>query len=172
MSNSRDAAIFATKHAPQCTLTSTFMFLFFFSSVVGANRLGDEWSDICSEPPLTQTTELSIGTNNLHNIPPLLANAVIKKPQESTSTEPASSSSSSSAAESSEPSAEPHATASPAQDAQADASDACDTSDVPDKPAATIPNFLPDKKFYYNGENCYVFPGKRLSHFLLCLDCV
>lgn len=132
------------------THSQSFIFL---SLNVDANRLGDEWNDICSEPPLIQTTELSFGTNNLHNIPPLLANAVINKPQESTDTEP---SESSSVAEPSESLTEKNEIATTSQDTQSDTSD---TSDVPDKPVQTIPNFLPENKFYYNGENSYVFPG-------------
>lgn len=120
-------------------------------------RLGDEWNDICSEPPLTETNKLNIDTNNLTNIPPLLANAVIKKLRESDDSGPSTSSSVKSFDATTEPSS-----LTSSQDLQ---SDTCDTSDVPEQPVTsdaspTTNNFLPERTYFYNNENCYIFPGK------------
>lgn len=115
---------------------------------------------------------------NVHNIPPLLANAVIRKPDE-----PALNASSSSSSSSND-----NATTIPASsdDSQMDSSNSSsskwqqqtstsqDSTELIDESNASQPdrstesyppsmaNFLPDNSFFYNEKNCYIFPGAEI----------
>lgn len=106
-----------------------------------------------------QTNELILSPMNVHNIPPLLANAVIKKPDEPIvdTIDDASERSSKS---------------------QSESSQSCDSSDSNGEPiecASTqmersqcldqypsMANFLPENSFFYNDKNCYIFPGAEI----------
>lgn len=117
--------------------------------------------------------------NDIHNIP-LLANAVIKKPDsiESVSLAPTLSTESDSAIAPSQPS--PSTSNQPQPDeildsssisedsmaAQAKQNDAASNIDKSlDDSTASYPsmaNFLPDNSYFYNGKNSYVFPGAEI----------
>lgn len=101
---------------------------------------------------------------NVHNIPPLLANAVIKKPDE--------------------PNADACESASATTDAQcvslldrcktqSESSQSCDSTDSNGDASQlersqtvdqfpSMANFLPENSFFYNDKNCYIFPGAEI----------
>lgn len=129
-----------------------FLFFYFF-------RLGEDWNDICSQPELKQSNELQMNDqihSNIHNIPPLLANAVIKKPQESSIQVCAS---------------DENQTIANVNDATNSVSnDSIDhqqqpiesTSSSNDTPFSTMANYLPDRTFFYNEKYSYIFPGAEI----------
>lgn len=99
---------------------------------------------------------------NIHNIPPLLANAVIKKPQEessiqcvsnenqtNTTTTPTTTTTNSV----SDDSTAEH----PIESTSTDKSPSNDITSF-----TTMANYLPENTFFYNDKNCYIFPGAEI----------
>lgn len=129
-------------------------------------RLGEEWNDICQQPALKQTNELILSPMNVHNIPPLLANAVIKKPHE-----PAADATTSSVALASMESTDESQPDNSDWHSQSTSSQSHDSSDQTDSASAersstdsfpSMANFLPENTFFYNEKNCYIFPGAEI----------
>lgn len=125
------------------------------------HSLGEDWNDLCAQPTLKQTNELILSPMNVHNIPPLLANAVIKKPDE--------------------PTVDTFDDASDRdiRKSQSECSQSCDSSDSNGEPIEcassselersqsqdqypSMANFLPENSFFYNDKNCYIFPGAEI----------
>lgn len=102
---------------------------------------------------------------NVHNIPPLLANAVIKKPDE--------------------PNVDTFDNASDRnRKSQSESSQSCDSNDSNGEPIGecasssssspqmersqsqdqypSMANFLPENSYFYNDKNCYIFPGAEI----------
>lgn len=138
-------------------------------------RLGEDWNDLCSQPTLKQTNELILSPMNVNNIPPLLANAVIKKPDEPTLCA-ASGSASTQIVHDDDDGRQTTALASSAAMQSTDSSDSCggiaggessSSSSAhhersnPDQ-FPSMANFLPDNSFFYNEKNCYIFPGAEI----------
>lgn len=131
------------------------LFLYFY-----IYRLDEDWNEICSQPRLNQTNELIMSPINIQNIPPLLANAVIKKPHESIESESISAS-----ALETNTSSTIAASTIETQHSLIETADLSETTSsqeksLPNDPFSTMANFLPDNTFFYNEKNCYIFPGK------------
>lgn len=110
---------------------------------------------------------------NVHNIPPLLANAVIKKPDEPNADAicEASESASLNAGECVLPSSSERCKL------QSESSQSWDSTDSNGDPIdgpsqlersqtidqfPSMANFLPENSFFYNDKNCYIFPGAEI----------
>lgn len=105
--------------------------------------------------------------SNIHNIPPLLANAVIKKPQESSiqcasdenqtiaNVNDATNSVSNDSMDHQQQPIESTST-SPSSSSTNDKSTSNDTS------FSTMANYLPDRTFFYNEKYSYIFPGAEI----------
>lgn len=122
-------------------------------------RLGEDWSETRSQPPLKQTNELILSPLNVHNIPPLLANAVIKKPHQPTSDSMDSSAASafSGNATSDESQSDWQSTSQNDSQDESTLQEHCSTESFP-----SMANFLPDNSFFYNDKSCYIFPGAEI----------
>lgn len=135
-------------------------------------RLGEDWNELCSEPTLKQTNELILSPMNIHNIPPLLANAVIKKPDE-----PVKPAVSISVAQSNDTTTTTSVTNKLESEhliqsqSQLQLPDSLNSNIEPIESTSherstesfpTMANFLPESSYFYNEKNCYIFPGAEI----------
>lgn len=138
-------------------------------------RLGKDWNDICPQAALKQTNELILSPMNVHNIPPLLANAVIKKPHEpvvNTSTKSSGSNDNGTTLASSDESQTDSGfnSSSNWQQQQSTSQDSYESAESTSQDRSTtsetyppsMANFLPENSFFYNEKNCYIFPGAEI----------
>lgn len=131
-------------------------------------RLGEDWNESCSAPVLKQTNELILSPMNVHNIPPLLSNAVIKKPDEPIADTSFVASGSSDTTTASDECQSQESLHSQSQlQSQSQSQDSIDSSGEPNESSSTeqfpsMANFLPDNSFFYNDKNCYIFPGAEI----------
>lgn len=107
--------------------------------------------------------------SNIHNIPPLLANAVINKPQESSiqcasdenqtiaNVNDVTNSVSNDSIDHQQQSIESTSTSSSSLSSSSPSS-----SSITDKSFSTMANYLPDQTFFYNEKYSYIFPGAEI----------
>lgn len=153
-----------------------------------SHRLGDDWNQLCTQEPLQTTNKLIARPNN--DIPPLLSNAEFVPAEtvgatDTTNTspnvefataefaspstlEPPHSSDTSNSEQASlspiEALIRPSISASSSQTPEGSESDSsqCELQSKIRDETQTATEFLPDKTYYYNSKNSYIFPGAEL----------
>ncbi|XP_031629185.1 NAD-dependent protein deacetylase sirtuin-1 isoform X2 [Contarinia nasturtii] len=125
------------------------------------HTLGEDWNDFCPQPALKQTNELILSPMNVHNIPPLLANAVIKRPQEPASDTMAASVNSTISAASVSSDDGPQTSDESCNEKSQSSQDSPELERSSES-YLSMANFLPDNSFFYNEKNCYIFPGAEI----------